>query len=264
MKSLPKSKDGDNRREKSRKECQMAPLFSRKNTLVTYNAQAETKVTIHTLDASFVFGGRNVKLQIGAGASPRVTHSEEIILKSGKKRNVKFSMSTNDNAEFSFTSADPSGSNFSLSETSGLSHNDYDLGPCSAELSYGCLELEYGESGTTIRIDKTDDSYVLPIKSKKSGKACYDFYVIKHYANATLEDIIKGRLDRIRIPAVTHILLEKVSCYKDWNGHTVLQMKLTVDGKSYGGVCVEVVRPKDKAVPAMLHRIVSGEPLARS
>ena len=233
-----------NRRERSRKECQMA----HQNRKYDKTFPAGIPVVVYTLDTASAFGDE-VHLWVNAETFPKVTRSKA-------EGGVRSSMTTRYGTKFSFISPSPEES------YSGRLACDGGIELCSAKLSYGCLALEYDENGTTIHVDETDSSYVLPIKTKVEGETSYEFYVVQRYANVTLDDVIEGRWDQIRIPGVKLAVLEKANYYKDWDGHDVLQMNLIVDGKFNRSICVEVVRPEDRLIPAVMRQLVSGEPFS--
>lgn len=215
--------------------------------------RAGITVVVYTLDTAFAFGDE-VHLRVNAKTFPKVTRSKE-------EGGVRSSMTTLYGTKFSFISPSPEESYSGRLATSGtLCDGGIEL--CSAKLSCGCFSLEYGENGTTIHVDETDSSYVLPVKTKVENETAYEFYVIQRYANVTLGDVIEGRWDQIRIPEVKCAVLEKANYYKDWDGHDVLQMNLIVDGKFNRSIRVEVVRPEDRLIPVMLRQIVSGEPFS--
>lgn len=247
MESLPKSKDGAAAREKE--GAKMAHL----NRKYDKTFRAGIPVVVYTLGTASSFGDE-VHLWVNEETFPKVTRSKE-------ECGVKSSMTTRYGTKFSFISPSPEESYSGRLATSGMSC-DGGIDLCSAKLSYGCFSLEYDENGTTIHVDETDSSYVLPVKTKVEGKTCYEFYVVLRYANVTLGDVIEGRWDQIRIPEVKHAVLEKANYYKDWDGHDVLQMNLIVDGKFNRSIRVEVVRPEDRLIPVMLRQIVSGEPFS--
>ncbi len=240
-------------------------LFNRKHPETVYTARAESIVVVHVMGASFVFENRNVLIFFDPVIKPKVAGVKKFLnFKTKDESLASLTFSTEDGVKLDLTSTNPNGSDYTLSATRE-SYGGFELTSCSAELNYGCLELSYYKDGTTtIRVDETDDSYVLPVKSKRRNKTSYEFYVVKRYADTTLEDVIKGRSNRIRIPGAKHIILDKVGSCKDWYGCTVLQMDLIVKGIHTGNVFVRADAPGKKVVPEILYQVVPGTPIPLS
>lgn len=239
-------------------------LFKRKHPETLYTAQADKVVVVHAMGVSFVFSGGNVQAFIDPVVRPKIAKEQKALsFKTKKERLERLTLSTDDGVKLTLTSTSSDGSDYALSATRG-SYPGFKLESCSAELNYECLKLSYNAKGTTIRVDETDSSYVLPVKTEREGKTFYEFYVVKHYADTTLEDIIKDRSNRICIPGVKHIILDKVDSYEDWYGCPVLQMKVIVEGDPIGNVFVRADAPRKKAVAEVLYQVVPGTPIPLS
>ncbi len=262
VKSLPKSKDGNfaARRRKARK---MAPS-SRKHTKTQYVAQPGARVDICTLGTTFIFEGDRVRILVDKFDRPKMWRSDDALLPSGK-RSLALNVSTGDGAELYFDNAAayPNGGEFNQTET--RAYDIWELIPCSyARFRYKSLELVYKEGEINIWVDnKTDDSYVLPVKVTNNGRTSYRFYVATHNVNATVSDIISARFSfRVRLPGVKHILLERTGYHKDQSGSIVLQMSPIVEGKyAKSDVLVEAKSSKEKVVPKLLAQALFDEHL---
>lgn len=248
---------------RERERAKMA-LFNRKHPETLYTAQADKVVVVHAMGISFVFNGGNVQAFIDPAVRPKIAKVGKVLnLKTKEERLERLTLSTNGGAKLDLTSISPNGSDYTLSVTS-KSYGGFKLESCFAELNYGCLKLSYNANGTTIRVDETDSSYVLPVKTEWEGKTFYEFYVVKHYADTTLEDIIKDRSNRIRIPGVKHLILDKADYYEDYYGCPVLKMKVILEGSHIGNIFVKADAPRKKAVAEVLHQVVPGTPIPLS
>lgn len=260
MESLPKSKDGNfaARRRKARK---MAPS-NRKHTKTQYVAQPGTRVVVHTLGITFIFEGGRIQLLVDKFNRPKVGYSDDALLPSGK-RSLALSISNEDGAQLYFDTPYPSGGDFNQWENRTAAYETWELTPCFyAQFRYKSLELVYKEGEINIWVDnKTDDSYVLPVKVTNNGRTSYQFYVATHNVNATVSDIISERFFRVRLPGVKHVLLEKTGYHKDQSGSIVLEMSVVKEGRLIGNVSVKAKSSKEKVVPELLAQALFDESL---
>lgn len=182
-------------------------------------------------------------------------YSDNAVLSSGK-RSLAISVSTNDGARLYFDNAAyPNGGEFNQRENRTAAYETWELTPCSyAQFRYKSLGLVYKEGRINIWVDnKTDDSYVLPVKVTNNGRTSYQFYVATHNVNATVSDIISARFSlRVRLPGVKHVLLEKTGYHKDQSGSIVLEMSVVKEGRLIGNVSVKAKSSKEKVVPELL------------
>ena len=185
---------------------------------------------------------------------PTVGYSDNAVLSSGK-RSLAISVSTNDGARLYFDNAAyPNGGEFNQRENRTAAYETWELTPCSyAQFRYKSLGLVYKEGRINIWVDnKTDDSYVLPVKVTNNGRTSYQFYVATHNVNATVSNIISERFFRVRLPGVKHVLLEKTGYHKDQSGSIVLEMSVVKEGRLIGNVSVKAKSSKEKVVPELL------------
>lgn len=232
----------------------MAPS-NRKHTKPQYVFQPGSRVVIHTMGTTFIFEGDRVQLLVDKFDFPTVGYSDNAVLSSGK-RSLAISVSTNDGARLYFDNAAyPNGGEFNQRENRTAAYETWELIPCSyARFRYKSLELVYKEGEINIWVDnKTDDSYVLPVKVTNNGRTSYRFYVATHNVNATVSDIISARFSfRVRLPGVKHILLERTGYHKDQSGSIVLEMSVVKEGRLIGNVSVKAKSSKEKVVPELL------------
>lgn len=229
-------------------------LFNRKHTKPQYVFQPGTRVAVHTLGITFIFEGDNVRLLVEKFDRPKMWRSDDALLPSGK-RSLALNVSTRDGAELYFDNAAayPNGGDFNQTET--RAYDIWELIPCSyAQFRYKSLKLVYKEGRISIWVDnKTDDSYVLPVKVTNNGRTSYQFYVATHNVNATVSDIISARFSfRVRLPGVKHILLDRTGYHKDQSGSIVLEMSVVKEGRLIGNVSVKAKSSKEKVVPELL------------
>lgn len=228
-------------------------LFNRKHTKPQYVFQPGTRVAVHTLGITFIFEGDNVRLLVEKFDRPKMWRSDDALLPSGK-RSLALNVSTRDGAELYFDNAAayPNGGDFNQTET--RAYDIWELIPCSyAQFRYKSLKLVYKEGRISIWVDnKTDDSYVLPVKVTNNGRTSYQFYVATHNVNATVSNIISERFFRVRLPGVKHVLLEKTGYHKDQSGSIVLEMSVVKEGRLIGNVSVKAKSSKEKVVPELL------------
>lgn len=237
----------------------MAPS-NRKHTKPQYVAQPGTRVVVHTLGITFIFEGDRIQLLVDKFNRPKVGYADDALLPSGK-HSLALSISNEDGAQLYFDTPYSGGGEFNQRET--LAYEIWELTPCFyAHFRYKSLELVYKEGEISIWVDnKTDDSYVLPVKVTNNGRTSYQFYVATHNVNATVSDIISERFFRVRIPGATHAILEKTKSSKDRDGSTTLEMRLIVEGKSKGSISVKEKSSKKKVVPQLLAKVLPGTPL---
>lgn len=231
----------------------MAPS-NRKHTKPQYVFQPGSRVVIHTMGTTFIFEGDRVQLLVDKFDFPTVGYSDNAVLSSGK-RSLAISVSTNDGAQLYFDNAAyPNGGEFNQRENRTAAYETWELTPCSyAQFKYKSLDLVYKEGRINIWVDnKTDDSYVLPVKVTHNGRTSYQFYVATHNVNATVSNIISERFFRVRLPGVKHVLLEKTGCHKDQSGSIVLEMSVVKEGRLIGNVSVKAKSSKEKVVPELL------------
>ena len=230
----------------------MAPS-NRKHTKTQYVAQPGTRVVVHTLGITFIFEGDRIQLLVDKFNRPKVGYADDALLPSGK-RSLALSISNEDGAQLYFDNAAyPNGGEFNQTET--RAYETWELTPCSyAQFRYKSLELVYKEGRINIWVDnKTDDSYVLPVKVTNNGRTSYQFYVATHNVNATVSNIISERFFfRVRLPGVKHVLLEKTGYHKDQSGSIVLEMSVVKEGRLIGNVSVKAKSSKEKVVPELL------------
>ena len=252
VKSLPKSKDGNfaARRRKARKMAHS----NRKHTKPKYVFQPGTRVVVHILGITLIFEGDRIQLLVDKFNRPKVGYSDDALLPSGK-RSLALSISNEDGAQLYFDTPYPSGGDFNQWENRTAAYETWELTPCFyAHFRYKSLELVYKEGEINIWVDnKTDDSYVLPVKVTNNGRTSYRFYVATHNVNATVSDIISARFSfRVRLPGVKHILLERTGYHKDQSGSIVLEMSVVKEGRLIGNVSVKAKSSKEKVVPELL------------
>ena len=231
----------------------MAPS-NRKHTKPQYVFQPGIRVVIHTMGTTFIFEGDRVQLLVDKFDFPTVGYSDNAVLSSGK-RSLAISVSTNDGARLYFDNAAyPNGGEFNQRENRTAAYETWELTPCSyAQFRYKSLGLVYKEGRINIWVDnKTDDSYVLPVKVTNNGRTSYQFYVATHNVNATVSNIISERFFRVRLPGVKHVLLEKTGYHKDQSGSIVLEMSVVKEGRLIGNVSVKAKSSKEKVVPELL------------
>ena len=233
----------------------MAPS-NRKHTKTQYVAQPGTRVVVHTLGITFIFEGDRIQLLVDKFNRPKMWRSDDALLPSGK-RSLALNVSTVDGAELYFDNAAayPSGGDFNQWENRTAAYETWELTPCFyAHFRYKSLELVYKEGKINIWVDnKTDDSYVLPVKVTNNGRTSYQFYVATHNVNATVSDIISARFSfRVRLPGVKHILLDRTGYHKDQSGSIVLEMSVVKEGRLIGNVSVKAKSSKEKVVPELL------------
>lgn len=231
----------------------MAPS-NRKHTKPQYVFQPGSRVVIHTMGTTFIFEGDRVQLLVDKFDFPTVGYSDNAVLSSGK-RSLAISVSTNDGAQLYFDNAAyPNGGEFNQRENRTAAYETWELTPCSyAQFKYKSLDLVYKEGRINIWVDnKTDDSYVLPVKVTHNGRTSYQFYVATHNVNATVSNIISERFFRVRLPGVKHVLLEKTGYHKDQSGSIVLEMSVVKEGRLIGNVSVKAKSSKEKVVPELL------------
>lgn len=232
----------------------MAPS-NRKHTKPQYVFQPGSRVVIHTMGTTFIFEGDRVQLLVDKFDFPTVGYSDNAVLSSGK-RSLAISVSTNDGARLYFDNAAyPNGGEFNQRENRTAAYETWELTPCSyAQFKYKSLDLVYKEGRINIWVDnKTDDSYVLPVKVTHNSRTSYQFYVATHNVNATVSDIISARFSfRVRLPGVKHILLERTGYHKDQSGSIVLEMSVVKEGRLIGNVSVKAKSSKEKVVPELL------------
>ena len=243
----------------------MAPS-NRKHTKTQYVAQPGTRVAVHTLGVTFVFEDDRIKLLVDKFNRPKVGYSDNAILPSGK-RSLAISISNEDGAQLYFDNAAyPNGGEFNQRENRAAAYETWELTPCSyAHFRYKSLELVYEEGEINIWVDnKTDDSYVLPVKVTNNGRTSYQFYAATHNVNATVSDIISERFFRVRLPGVKHVLLEKTGYHKDQSGSIVLEMSVVKEGRLIGNVSVKAKSSKEKVVPELLAQALFDESLGLS
>lgn len=241
----------------------MAPS-NRKHTKPQYVFQPGSRVVIHTMGTTFIFEGDRVQLLVDKFDFPTVGYSDNAVLSSGK-RSLAISVSTNDGARLYFDNAAyPNGGEFNQRENRTAAYETWELTPCSyAQFRYKSLGLVYKEGEINIWVDnKTDDSYVLPVKVTNNGRTSYQFYVATHNVNATVSDIISARFSlRVRLPGVKHVLLEKTGYHKDQSGSIVLEMSVVKEGRLIGNVSVKAKSSKEKVVPELLAQALFDESL---
>lgn len=240
----------------------MAPS-NRKHTKPQYVFQPGSRVVIHTMGTTFIFEGDRVQLLVDKFDFPTVGYSDNAVLSSGK-RSLAISVSTNDGARLYFDNAAyPNGGEFNQRENRTAAYETWDLTPCSyAQFRYKSLGLVYKEGRINIWVDnKTDDSYVLPVKVTNNGRTSYQFYVATHNVNATVSNIISERFFRVRLPGVKHVLLEKTGYHKDQSGSIVLEMSVVKEGRLIGNVSVKAKSSKEKVVPELLAQALFDESL---
>ena len=231
----------------------MAPS-NRKHTKPQYVFQPGSRVVIHTMGTTFIFEGDRVQLLVDKFDFPTVRYSDNAVLSSGK-RSLAISVSINDGARLYFDNAAyPNGGEFNQRENRTAAYETWELTPCSyAQFRYKSLGLVYKEDRINIWVDnKTDDSYVLPVKVTNNGRTSYQFYVATHNVNATVSNIISERFFRVRLPGVKHVLLEKTGYHKDQSGSIVLEMSVVKEGRLIGNVSVKAKSSKEKVVPELL------------
>lgn len=231
----------------------MAPS-NRKHNKPQYVFQPGSRVVIHTMGTTFIFEGDRVQLLVDKFDFPTVGYSDNAVLSSGK-RSLAISVSTNDGAQLYFDNAAyPNGGEFNQRENRTAAYETWELTPCSyAQFKYKSLDLVYKEGRINIWVDnKTDDSYVLPVKVTHNGRTSYQFYVATHNVNATVSNIISERFFRVRLPGVKHVLLEKTGYHKDQSGSIVLEMSVVKEGRLIGNVSVKAKSSKEKVVPELL------------
>jgi hypothetical protein len=253
MESLPKSKDGAAAREEERSAKWHLPT-NRKHTKTQYVAQPGTRVVVHTLGITFIFEGDRIQLLVDKFNRPKVGYADDALLPSGK-RSLALSISNEDGAQLYFDNAAyPNGGEFNQRENRTAAYETWELTPCSyAQFRYKSLDLVYKEGRINIWVDnKTDDSYVLPVKVTNNGRTSYQFYVATHNVNATVSNIISERFFRVRLPGVKHVLLEKTGYHKDQSGSIVLEMSVVKEGRLIGNVSVKAKSSKEKVVPELL------------
>ena len=240
----------------------MAPS-NRKHTKPQYVFQPGSRVVIHTMGTTFIFEGDRVQLLVDKFDFPTVGYSDNAVLSSGK-RSLAISVSTNDGARLYFDNAAyPNGGEFNQRENRTAAYETWELTPCSyAQFRYKSLGLVYKEGRINIWVDnKTDDSYVLPVKVTNNGRTSYQFYVATHNVNATVSNIISERFFRVRLPGVKHVLLEKTGYHKDQSGSIVLEMSVVKEGRLIGNVSVKAKSSKEKVVPELLAQALFDESL---
>jgi hypothetical protein len=206
------------------------------------------------MGTTFIFEGDRVQLLVDKFDFPTVGYSDNAVLSSGK-RSLAISVSTNDGARLYFDNAAyPNGGEFNQRENRTAAYETWELTPCSyAQFRYKSLGLVYKEGRINIWVDnKTDDSYVLPVKVTNNGRTSYQFYVATHNVNATVSNIISERFFRVRLPGVKHVLLEKTGYHKDQSGSIVLEMSVVKEGRLIGNVSVKAKSSKEKVVPELL------------
>lgn len=238
---------------RERKGRKMAPS-NRKHTKTQYVAQPGTRVVVHILGITLIFEGDRIQLLVDKFNRPKVGYSDDALLPSGK-RSLAISISNEDGAQLYFDTPYPSGGDFNQWENRTAAYETWELTPCFyAHFRYKSLELVYKEGEINIWVDnKTDDSYVLPVKVTNNGRTSYQFYVATHNVNATVSDIISARFSlRVRLPGVKHVLLEKTGYHKDQSGSIVLEMSVVKEGRLIGNVSVKAKSSKEKVVPELL------------
>jgi len=206
------------------------------------------------MGTTFIFEGDRVQLLVDKFDFPTVRYSDNAVLSSGK-RSLAISVSINDGARLYFDNAAyPNGGEFNQRENRTAAYETWELTPCSyAQFRYKSLGLVYKEDRINIWVDnKTDDSYVLPVKVTNNGRTSYQFYVATHNVNATVSNIISERFFRVRLPGVKHVLLEKTGYHKDQSGSIVLEMSVVKEGRLIGNVSVKAKSSKEKVVPELL------------
>lgn len=237
------------------RSAKMAPIANNaKHTKTQYVAQPGTRVVVHTLGITFIFEGGRIQLLVDKFNRPKVGYSDDALLPSGK-RSLAISISNEDGAQLYFDTPYPSGGDFNQWENRTAAYETWELTPCFyAHFRYKSLELVYKEGEINIWVDnKTDDSYVLPVKVTNNGRTSYQFYVATHNVNATVSDIISERFFfRVRLPGVKHVLLEKTGYHKDQSGSIVLEMSVVKEGRLIGNVSVKAKSSKEKVVPELL------------
>lgn len=227
---------------------------NRKHTKPQYVFQPGTRVVVHILGITLIFEGDRIQLLVDKFDFPTVGYSDNAVLSSGK-RSLAISVSTNDGARLYFDNAAyPNGGEFNQRENRTAAYETWELTPCSyAQFRYKSLGLVYKEGRINIWVDnKTDDSYVLPVKVTNNGRTSYQFYVATHNVNATVSNIISERFFRVRLPGVKHVLLEKTGYHKDQSGSIVLEMSVVKEGRLIGNVSVKAKSSKEKVVPELL------------
>lgn len=247
---------------RERKARKMAPS-NRKHTKTQYVAQPGTRVVVHILGITLIFEGDRIQLLVDKFNRPKVGYSDDALLPSGK-RSLAISISNEDGAQLYFDTPYPSGGDFNQWENRTAAYETWELTPCFyAHFRYKSLELVYKEGEINIWVDnKTDDSYVLPVKVTNNGRTSYQFYVATHNVNATVSDIISARFSlRVRLPGVKHVLLEKTGYHKDQSGSIVLEMSVVKEGRLIGNVSVKAKSSKEKVVPELLAQALFDESL---
>ena len=238
------------RRRKARKMAHS----NRKHTKPKYVFQPGTRVVVHILGITLIFEGDRIQLLVDKFNRPKVGYSDDALLPSGK-RSLALSISNEDGAQLYFDTPYPSGGDFNQWENRTAAYETWELTPCFyAHFRYKSLELVYKEGRISIWVDnKTDDSYVLPVKVTNNGRTSYQFYVATHNVNATVSDIISARFSfRVRLPGVKHILLDRTGYHKDQSGSIVLEMSVVKEGRLIGNVSVKAKSSKEKVVPELL------------
>ena len=227
---------------------------NRKHTKPKYVFQPGTRVVVHILGITLIFEGDRIQLLVDKFNRPKVGYSDDALLPSGK-RSLALSISNEDGAQLYFDTPYPSGGDFNQWENRTAAYETWELTPCFyAHFRYKSLELVYKEGRISIWVDnKTDDSYVLPVKVTNNGRTSYQFYVATHNVNATVSDIISARFSfRVRLPGVKHILLDRTGYHKDQSGSIVLEMSVVKEGRLIGNVSVKAKSSKEKVVPELL------------
>ena len=238
---------------RERKARKMAPS-NRKHTKTQYVAQPGTRVVVHILGITLIFEGDRIQLLVDKFNRPKVGYADDALLPSGK-RSLALSISNEDGAQLYFDNAAyPNGGEFNQRENRTAAYETWELTPCSyAQFRYKSLELVYKEGEINIWVDnKTDDSYVLPVKVTNNGRTSYQFYVATHNVNAPVSGIISERFFRVRLPGVKHVLLERTGYHKDQSGSIVLEMSVVKEGRLIGNVSVKAKSSKEKVVPELL------------
>ena len=241
---------------RSPREKEGAKMELRKQRTDEYTIGAGHRVVVHALGASLVFENNDFRAFI----NPKIADVKYVLnLETEEKRPTNVVLSTVFGIELNLTSTDPNGFDRVLPAEQG-SCTSFKLKSYSAELHHEHFDMEYGENGTTLRADRTDDFYVLLVESEEEGKTSYEFYVVERHAIATLKDVDEGRYQLLRIPGVKPVFLEKVASYKDWYGCIVLQMNLIVNGAFERNIFVKMDSPEKKAIPEVLYQVAFSMP----
>lgn len=261
MESLPKSKDGDNRRERKGRSQKMAhPNRNWKSICDAYC------VVVHAPGVSVFFNKGRTKAFFNQETEVETT-STGTICKPGKLGPVKFHLSTKDDVELDFTYVSPGRLNEAPPVTRVDSFTCLDLGSGIANLSYDCFNLlclPNGKISYCIE-DTRGDSYVLPVESKRADKDSYEFYVIgDDVAKATVGDVINGLIKQITIPGAKNIVLKKAGLHNILGYDLLLEMSQTENGIPMGSVLVEADSLTKRIAPRVLYQVVPGTPITLS